>query len=227
MVKRASIKFVPAKQPITELTTKFGGQPVWLSEPQWPVSKSTGRPMQFIAQIALDQELFKVAAGQMAYLFMIGDEEEYVDNTWDAHGGENAVIIQPGQPSVPTFAIDQGPTLYTRIEKPFQKLFPPKPVEFAVKLTYSEDPDFVEEGERFNWDDRRQESYFKALQGNKLGGTPGFMQADEFPSKANWQLLLQLDSTSVPFYINFGDAGIGYAFVSDDGHVGKFLWQCA
>jgi hypothetical protein len=30
-----------------------------------------------------------------------------------------------------------------------------------------------------------------------------------------------------PIKINFGDAGIGYAFISEDGQVGKFLWQCA
>ena len=37
---------------------------------------------------------------------------------------------------------------------------------------------------------------------------------------------LQLDSTLVPFYINFGDAGVGYVFVNIDYTVGKFLWQC-
>src|SRR5689334_10524863 len=100
MVKRASIEFIPATQPITGLVTKFGGQPVWLAEPQWPVSQSTGRPMQFIAQIALSRELFQVAAGQMAYLFMTG-EEVAVDGTWAAEGGENAVIIQPGKTDLP------------------------------------------------------------------------------------------------------------------------------
>jgi hypothetical protein len=40
-------------------------------------------------------------------------------------------------------------------------------------------------------------------------------------------LLLQLDSTKVPFFVNFGDAGIGYLFLSADGQTAKFLWQCA
>jgi hypothetical protein len=30
----------------------------------------------------------------------------------------------------------------------------------------------------------------------------------------------------VPFYIDFGDDGVGYAFISKDGHRAKFLWQC-
>jgi len=96
----------------------------------------------------------------------------------------------------------------------------------SIEFIPAKQPIKEEEAERCNWDERHQESYFNALQGNKLGGTPGFMQGDEFPSQAPCQLLLQLDSTSVPFYINFGDAGIGYAFISEDGCLGKFLWQC-
>ena len=63
------------------------------------------------------------------------------------------------------------------------------------------------------------------LSGNKIGGTPIFLQADEFPGPGTWKLLLQLDSTTVPFSINFGDCGIAYAFISDDGSTAKFLWQ--
>jgi hypothetical protein len=63
--------------------------------------------------------------------------------------------------------------------------------------------------------------------GNKIGGTPWFLQGPKYPDGGHWYLLLQLDSTDVPFQINFGDAGIGYAFISVDGHIRKFLWQCA
>jgi hypothetical protein len=30
----------------------------------------------------------------------------------------------------------------------------------------------------------------------------------------------------VPFYINFGDAGVGYAFLDASGSRARFLWQC-
>jgi hypothetical protein len=53
------------------------------------------------------------------------------------------------------------------------------------------------------------------------------MQGPEYPAGGPWKLLLQLDSTSVPFEVNFGDAGIGYGFIAEDGQSGKFLWQCA
>jgi uncharacterized protein YwqG len=64
------------------------------------------------------------------------------------------------------------------------------------------------------------------LAGNKLGGTPGFLQNEDYPGEGEWKLLLQLDSTKVPFYVNFGDAGVGYAFLSADGREARFLWQC-
>jgi uncharacterized protein YwqG len=60
----------------------------------------------------------------------------------------------------------------------------------------------------------------------KIGGTSIFLQGEEYPEGGDWRLLLQLDSASVPFHVNFGDAGIGYAFISGDGNKGRFLWQC-
>ncbi len=158
---------------------------------------------------------------------MTPDEDEYIDGTWEPNGGENAVIIQPGKPDIVTQQFEKGPTLFSMVQQTGKELLRPVPVEFSVKLLSSDDPDFVNETERINWDSSRLENYANILDGNKIGGTPYFLQSDEFPSSENWQLLLQLDSTQIPFYINFGDAGIGYAFISEDGQVGKFLWQCA
>lgn len=47
--------FKEASSPITSADTKFGGQPVWLAEPQWPLSRATGNPMRFVCQIVLRQ----------------------------------------------------------------------------------------------------------------------------------------------------------------------------
>ena len=69
-------------------------------------------------------------------------------------------------------------------------------------------------------------AYRHALVGNKLGGTPDLIQHEELPVPALGDLLLQLDSTRVPFWINIGDAGMGYAFINRNGTEGSFLWQC-
>lgn len=228
MVIRASIEFVQATIPITEPVTKFGGHPVWLTEPEWPISPSTGRPMQFISQLELSPELFGETTGKMAYLFMTdAEEDEYVDGTWDPEGGENAIVIQPrpsdAEARFTVSPLKEGPSLYAFDSNTEEK----KPVEFSVKLTLSEDPNFMTDTEVLSWDEARRKAYTDSLIGNKLGGTPYFIQNAEFPLGQESKLLLQLDSTELPFYINFGDAGIGYAFLSTDGTEGKFLWQCS
>jgi uncharacterized protein YwqG len=112
---------------------------------------------------------------------------------------------------------------------PLPALFPRSRIWIrAGVLTKGNDPDFVSEETRFaSCSEAQTHDYFRALEGNKIGGTPTFIQSDEFPPGGAWALLLQLDSTAVPFRINFGDAGVGYAFVSHDATQGRFLWQCA
>jgi uncharacterized protein YwqG len=67
-----------------------------------------------------------------------------------------------------------------------------------------------------------------SLDGCRLGGEPDFMQYEEFPGpKEEWAFLLQLDSCAMPFSVNFGDSGVGYAFINRAATQGKFLWQCA
>jgi uncharacterized protein YwqG len=225
-MKRQSIEFVEAKKPIREPVTKFGGQPVWLTEAQWPLSGTTGKPMRFICQIALSVELFGTTDSRMAYIFMT-DGDEYVDGTWEPNGGENAVILQPGMTSIRVESITEGPTLYRMVKRFLKEQLVPEPCEFTVRGPISDDPAYVPERDRAKWSREKWNEYARPLEGNKIGGTPIFMQADEFPGPGPWKLLLQLDSMRVPFFVNFGDAGIAYAFLSDAGNAGKFLWQCA
>ncbi len=225
-MKKRTIEFKEAKKPAREAVTKFGGQPVWLTEPQWPLSAETGKPMRFICQIVLSEDLFGLVSPKMAYIFMT-DGEDHVDGTWEPDGGENAVILQPGTTSASVEPLAEGPTLYRMVKKMFKKRLVPEPCEFVVHGPVSDDPTFAPESERSEWSEEKWEEYANILDGNKIGGTPIFMQGDEFPDSGSWKLLLQLDSTQVPFFVNFGDAGIAYAFLSEDGATGKFLWQCA
>ncbi|NUQ96813.1 MAG: hypothetical protein HOY79_09690 [Streptomyces sp.] len=190
--------FVPADGAVREAVTKVGGQPVWLEEPQWPLSRRTGRPMEFLGQFALE-------GGRLAHLFMTGDEGEHVDGTWEPEGGENALVIQPGG-RVPDFV-----TVEQRVEGPSAG---------ADHLPRHIDPG-EHSGEHSNEEEDRRPWQF-------LGGPgvePHWLQGDETPGDG-WQLVVQLDSGKLPFDVNFGDAGVGYAFVSPDGKEGRFLWQC-
>ena len=214
-MRKYTVSFHPASAPITEPVTKFGGQPVWIAEPEWPLSEETGEPMRFICQVALYPEIFGEVKGKMAYVFMT-DGEDYVDGTWEPEGGENAVIVQPNGANVATKPLVTGPSLYEMREQEGEELLQPVPCEFSVDLELGGDP------ERGLEDDSDGAAYEEI----KIGGTPIFLQGEEYPEGDGWLLLLQLDSASVPFYVNFGDAGLGYAFISEDGSKGRFLWQC-
>jgi uncharacterized protein YwqG len=223
MMRAYSLSFKQSLQPCREAVTKFGGQPVWLQQPEWPLSASTGEQMKFICQVVLYPEIFGQVAGKMAYIFMT-DLENQVVPCWDPEAGENAVIIQPGRPTqIKTQAATAGPTLYELVEVPGDTVLHPRPCEFLVNVHKRSDPDFIDYVHRSAMDDASFDRYFKSIEGNKIGGTPAFLQDDALPGGGH--LLVQIDSTKVPFHLNFGDCGVGYGFVSPDGSAGKFLFQ--
>ncbi|MEM7514702.1 MAG: DUF1963 domain-containing protein [Bacteroidota bacterium] len=203
------IKFT--NQPAEKGKTKFGGQPDWLLTPEWPISREVEKPMRFICQIAL-HEIYPEQKESYAYLFMSDFEDKYVGDTWDPHSGENALIIQPGNNEINTVALTSGPSLYHMAEKEGEKLLVETPYDSKVELVEIADPELI--GEEIEIV-------------NKIGGKPTFIQDDEYPSEEKWDLLIQLDSMNVPFFVNFGDAGVGYGFISEDRQKAKFLWQCS
>lgn len=227
MPKKQVIEFTETDSPITESITKLGGQPVWIDEPAWPLSRETGNQMRFIGQVELREEYGFNTPAKMAYLFMTEEEDDsFVDSTYEPDGGENAVILQPGTSRTPATNKSEGPTLFKMVQVEGKDRLQKQTCEFAVKLIESDDIEFVSEDERFKMSDEDAEAATGKLDENKIGGSPEFMQGDEFPFEGPCQLLLQLDSCSVPFSINFGDAGVGYAFLNEAGDEARFLWQC-
>ncbi|MEU9114295.1 hypothetical protein AB0D04_21540 [Streptomyces sp. NPDC048483] len=187
MSQPVPLAFVAAGGPVHKPLTKIGGQPVWQEEPQWPLSRETGEPMQFLGQFALDD-------GRLGYLFMSGGDD-WVDGTWEPEGGENALVIQPGG-RIPDFL-----TVRAQAEGPTAG---PDHLPSSGEAAAERDP----------W--------------QFLGGPgiePHWLQGEEEPGEG-WRLVVQL-TDGEPFFVNFGDAGVGYAFVSPDGKEGRFLWQCA
>ena len=227
MPTKHTIEFVETDTPITEAVTKFGGQPVWVDGPAWPLSRETGNQMRFIGQIELGEKYGLTSTAKMAYLFMTEEEDgEFVDGTYEPDGGENAVILQPGVSALPISDQAEGPTLFKMVKGEGNERLQPQPCEFAVKIKSEPDHEFVSEAKRAEMPDEEAEATRGKLDENKIGGSLVFMQGDEFPFPEECQLLLQLDTCSVPFYVNFGDARVAYAFLNADGSAAKFLWQC-
>src|SRR5580765_7602219 len=65
MSKKHTITFHEVTAAVTGFVTKFGGQPDWFSEPQWPLSRQTGKPMRFICQIKLEKGTFPSGDARM------------------------------------------------------------------------------------------------------------------------------------------------------------------
>ena len=71
MPTRLSISFTESTTEIAEPVTKFGGNPGWLTEPQWPLSRSLNRPMRFVCQIVIPEEIGGEAlSGKLGYFFV-------------------------------------------------------------------------------------------------------------------------------------------------------------
>ncbi|HEY7348346.1 MAG TPA: hypothetical protein VH599_08525 [Ktedonobacterales bacterium] len=245
--KKYSLSLQEVQVPIREPVIKFGGQPVWLTEPQWPLSSLIGIPMQFIAQIPLYSELFGPLQAQMAYvfmtdLFMKGEVRAgRTVATENPDRGENAVILQPGIWTGPTLPLTAGPTLYK---------YPDISCEYAVELHPGEDADALaspwpdpfegdlneeEEDEDYlgEGDPDRQTAWdlrWEAFHEDKIGGIPvpaPNYDAFPYPGQGKWQLILQFaeDTEGMRYEINFGGNGVGYALLSEDGRNGRFLWM--
>jgi hypothetical protein len=213
--------------PIDGPVAKLGGQPFWIEQPFWPVSRSSGEPMTFIGQFPLPG-----SAVAMAYLFL-SDE----DGTFDLEGGENALLIQPGG-RVPAFVNGEirrtGPTLWRRGTDWFER----QPVEFRLDLNTPDEAavaaferqvvfrdaalNGMPIGEDSDLPDVECRSY--------VGGEPLFWQPWTPPEvDASWRFFFQIDGAEGwgedAFALNFG-GGTGYAFLSQDQREGRFYWDC-
>lgn len=220
MIPKLKILSMSQKFQVDQFVTKFGGQPVWLDAPQWPVSQGwDGRPMMFVGQIVLDKNIFGNETKKVAYIF-ISHKENPDDNFFDPDiiypdGGENAVIIQPGiAPEVKTIPQSTGPTLFD---------FGGHPYEGVPTLNSGTDPEFINSSKFLLLPENEQKKYYNSVDGNKIGGVPAFFQEDEWP-EGDWQLLMQLN-TKLPFYLNLGASPTLFAFISKDLNKGCLLIQ--
>jgi uncharacterized protein YwqG len=191
-------QFISSDHQAASAASKLGGNPNWLQTPEWPLSQSTGEPMAFIGQIKLDKDLFPFAQSEWAYIFMTGSDDA---ETWDPEGGENAIILQPGDNShIKTTPVFKGPTL--------------SEISYVLSTEKFNEPEN-------SADDSAGENQFSS----KLGGIPAFVQEEDYPevyADEEWNLIMQLCSSELPFFVNFGDECVGYVLLTSNG---KKIWQ--
>ncbi len=243
-VPKLSIKqFRRVNKPITDLISKWGGQPVWVDRPMWPVAV-TGEVMQFQCQIKVPDFFGAPLAGKMVYVFQVGPEwkdwrefaEEAHIEVLDPECGENAVIIQPdGDPPTPIWVDEFEPDGQRRRGAPLQieernsgpGLYDSEgnPGEWVCEFEEGTDPDYTPNSSDF-WDQDAWNAYWEQVYGRKIGGTPlwGNGRESDIDSLANdpdWRVLLQFQGL-VP-HLNIWEAFGWWVWVSRDAKRGILM----
>jgi hypothetical protein len=239
MPTRASLRFVAATNPITELRTKFGGQPVWLGAPRWPLDAWNDAPMLFIGQIVMDAAMFGALGGRVVYVFQ-RDNSDDDDALGESDAGLTAAIVQsdgeasaqPNDPPAEAYRCsDQatGPSIFALDDDNECQ-----PVEFNVTSQLQQEPDLGTAERHCDATLDRDDGYefgpiSAAFAGNKLGGQPLYPDPlNQAADDAGWRLVLQLGPRSgyyrpdftpnfLPFFAEWGEFGVLHVLITEGG----------
>ncbi|OCR00959.1 hypothetical protein BCD67_06260 [Oscillatoriales cyanobacterium USR001] len=230
MPLKIPFQIVESPTKIEQQITKFGGQPVWISQPYWPLCPETGKQMMFLGQISLNQELFPNSNGIMVYLFFSGESEPIYKEAIAAviQSTENVYKSADSQIEFVSEAI--GPVIY-ELDENRQILYK----EYQVILNPIGNEDWIPLNERYTANDFDIDTGFQfsqpELAGNKIGGQPLYIEGLSNPpepfNSEEWLLLLQLAPTAgywgtkwkpnfYPFYMELGEFAILTVFISPD-----------
>ena len=181
--------------------TKFGGQPDWIEQPQWPVSLAwDNRPLKFIGQIRLNDFYYEPEKLSLVYIFMTQPEDRN-DTFFDPDiiypdEGETAVIIQPDR-EIPEYL--QVENLHTGPTVDSKNIWIPQITEVEETLA----------------------TEFEQIDQDKFCGIPAFNQRSKTESDS--KLLLQLHTNWLPFYINAGGAPTMFVLLNNTNEKGFIL----
>lgn len=87
--------------------------------------------------------------------------------------------------------------------------------EFILHFEIGKDPSFLNNIEYLKLSSSKKNAYFNSIDGNKIGGTPNLFQSDYMP-EGEWKLLLQLNSSFLPFMLNLGASSTLFALVNSE-----------
>lgn len=194
---RRSFELQPVEQPISSHVTKFGGQPVWIGEPTWPLG-ADGGPATFMAQFELPD------GDGLAYLFL--------DASAPFSDPPAVLFAQPGLPPESFIAESAGPTFASEVRGAprYASRMVFRRVESLAVLEPGfdfDDWDLFQDDPAAERDDHRD--------WNKLGGTPRWLQGVEEPTGPGWRFLFQFTAASVGH--EMADGAEVYGHVNEDG----------
>ncbi|MGF1490767.1 MAG: DUF1963 domain-containing protein [Prochloraceae cyanobacterium] len=229
MPLKTQFQIVETTTEITSAITKFGGQPVWISHPYWPLCPETGEKMLFMSQISLDPKLFPDSDGTMVYVFFCDECESLYKEAMATVIQTSDNISRNGASYTEFVSEANGPAIY-ELDDNCQAVYK----EYKVLLDPIEDEEIISIEERYkinNWDDRIGFQFSRpSIAGNKIGGQPLCLYFVKDPeenfNQEEWLLLLQLapiqgywnngQPNFYPFYMYLNDSGILTVFISSD-----------
>ncbi|MGW1711432.1 DUF1963 domain-containing protein [Streptomyces sp. NPDC002206] len=195
--------------------TRTGGVPLAPSGTVWPCCAECSGPMQFLAQVVLD-DLGDGAEGRGILAMFACQNDPGMCGDWEPDSGGNQAFLFPAEDLVPLpQPADADETLL--------QLGSVR----TVSLVQVDESDYDLAGEE--WASREDRPASSVL--GQLGGTPAWIQNDETPAcpscASPMPLIVQLEegpdhSTAM----NFGGCGGAYAFACEPCGCAKFLWQC-
>ncbi|MFD6827066.1 hypothetical protein ACFWC5_43240 [Streptomyces sp. NPDC060085] len=216
--------FRAAREPVREPVTKFGGQPVWLDDPAWPVHPQSGVPLVFIGQFRVPGDEVR-----LAYLFL--HEEDMVMGGDTPEDGEAVVLVQPGG-RIPIFASIGAPGTWGRTlwrwgpddtEVPVEWLTDltpmPPALEEAANQAAARSRHLRGEGPDVEFPEEEPPKDF-------MGGAAIYPNDQAFGIEPPWLFLCQFadrgEAREDPFFLNFG-YGSGFLFLSPDHLESRFI----
>ncbi|MFB7667409.1 DUF1963 domain-containing protein [Kitasatospora sp. NPDC056138] len=225
------------------LATRTGGVPLAPAGTAWPQCSTCDGPMQFLAQILLDD--LGRHAGQGAVegrgvlaLFMCQNDPGMCDE-WDPQAGGNRALVFPAtalqQIPVPTLDEDQDQDEDEEDEEDEDEDDEEDDQESlllgAVSAVAYETPSTpADYGQAYEeWARQPGRNPLDIL--GQLGGQPEWLQNDETPvcpaCAREMRLVVQLEEGRDHMTaMNFGGRGEAYAFACEPCAEAVFLWQC-
>jgi len=232
MLLKTQFQIVETSTPITEPISKFGGQPVWINTPHWPIDPATGKQMTFLSQIVLTPELFPDSQGIIAYIFF-GEGEPLYNEAFAVVLQNKDNISMNTHADVKFVTEATGPSLYELEIIDEERQWIAKEYQLDQEsIVEEEDLPLLERYDEANDLDYDEGYQFSKpeLAGNKIGGQPFYIEGLDTPPEyftANkWEQLLQLAPVQgywdgnqpnfYPFYMEMGEFGLLNIFISKD-----------
>lgn len=194
------------------LVTRTGGIPLAPAGTGWPTCSTCEGPMQFLAQVVLEQQ------GRTMAIFMCQNDPGMCDE-WSPTGGGNRALLFPatGLEPIPLPALGEDD------EEDVLQLG-------AVHIAAFEASPAADYASAYTeWGGREGNDPAHVL--GQFGGQPAWLQGDETPACPGCGQLMGLvaqleEGPDYATAMNFGGCGSAYAFACTPCDQAVFLWQC-